>query len=603
MIVSHPSGRLGRLLYCLISALAVIALPLRAAEPNKTIVADTIYRADGTSAKGTLLISWPAFSTADGKPVAAGTLSVKIAANGSINLPLIPTQGATPSGTAYKVVIALEDGSSSTEYWSVPALSPTTIAAIRATQVPATVAMQVVSRDYVDSQLATAVRKNGDETISGSKTFEVSPLVPPPGTDAAAANKGYVDVAIAAAATGGTSVLNINKGGTGTSAFTAARCVRVADDGNSLESAPSDCGGGAVGSDADTVDGVHGSQLQPAMPNAATLALIGTPSIPGSLARYNGTSIGWSPTLSLGSATMYAPDGTNIGNTVVDASTNVEGHSVSAYQVSTGDYAIPNVFRLGLNPSFDSTLNQMGVSEEGWTFASNTKNFSGQQVGSYGSWSHFGSGSVNAIYGGAFEAFNAGSGNATVVYGSNGNAYCGGVAAGWPVQTATNNGNCTNLRGVNGRAANISTGTVTTAVGLYAGTSQNTGGGAITTSVGVDVGDQTAGATNYAIRTGLGKIYFGDAAQFHGSARFDSTIGIGTAPVTSTVLLLNNQGTTTGAYQTGVQIAPKASTAATSAAYALAARMDVAAGITQGTNVLCNRSAREQRPQRVPRHH
>lgn len=257
MTVIQHSGRLARLFYCLISALVVMALPLHAADPAKTIVSDTMYRADGSAARGTLLISWPAFSTADGKPVAAGTLSVKIGASGSVNIPLLPTQGATPAGTAYRVVVSLDDGSSSTEYWAVPALSPTTIAAIRSTQVPATVAMQVVSRDYVDSQLATAVRRSGDETIAGSKTFDSSPLVPPPGTDAAAANKGYVDVAIAAAAPSASNVLNINKGGTGTNSFAPARCVRVADDGNSLEAAVADCGN----SNADTVDGVHAADL------------------------------------------------------------------------------------------------------------------------------------------------------------------------------------------------------------------------------------------------------------------------------------------------------------------------------------------------------
>ncbi len=254
--MTQKTRRLERLFYCLISAIALLALPARAAEPNKTIIDDTIYRADGTPARGTILISWPAFSTADGKPVAAGTLSVKINANGSVNVPLIPTQGATPTGTAYKVVLSLDDGATSTEYWAVPALSPTTIAAIRSAQVPATVAMQVVSREYVDGQLATAVRKNGDEAIDGVKNFAKSPLVPSPGTEAAAANKGYVDVAIAAAAPSASNVLSIGKGGTGTGSFTPARCVRVSADGSQLEAAAGDCN-----SDADTVDGKHAANL------------------------------------------------------------------------------------------------------------------------------------------------------------------------------------------------------------------------------------------------------------------------------------------------------------------------------------------------------
>ncbi|HVO63521.1 MAG TPA: hypothetical protein VMT53_21535, partial [Terriglobales bacterium] len=38
--------------------------------PAMTQVTDTVYRADGSTAQGTVLISWPAFTTADGKAVA-----------------------------------------------------------------------------------------------------------------------------------------------------------------------------------------------------------------------------------------------------------------------------------------------------------------------------------------------------------------------------------------------------------------------------------------------------------------------------------------------------------------------------------------------------
>jgi hypothetical protein len=40
--------------------------------PVFTTVSDTVFRADGSPASGTLLISWPAFTTADGHTVAAG---------------------------------------------------------------------------------------------------------------------------------------------------------------------------------------------------------------------------------------------------------------------------------------------------------------------------------------------------------------------------------------------------------------------------------------------------------------------------------------------------------------------------------------------------
>ncbi len=238
----HLGRPAGRLFFCLLFlAVLLISRSALADDPAKTIIADTIYRADGSAASGTLLISWPAFVTADSKPVAAGSLKVNIGPGGAINLPLVPTQGATPAGCYYKVVLKLDDGATSTEYWSVPMLSPTTIAAIRSSVVPSSVAMQVVSREYVDAADNASVHKNGDETIAGVKTFTTAPLVPDPIAAEAAANKGYVDNAVGG---GGAGVLTLDKGGTGTSTWTAARCVRVADDGTMLESAAGDCGFG-----------------------------------------------------------------------------------------------------------------------------------------------------------------------------------------------------------------------------------------------------------------------------------------------------------------------------------------------------------------------
>ncbi len=257
--------RLARLFSCLL----MFGMAAYAAEPAKTVVSDTIYRADGTPASGTMVISWPAFVTADGKPVAAGSKTVKIGANGAISIPLVPTQGATPSGTYYKVVLSLDDGAGSQEYWTVPTLSPTSITAIRSSVVPATVAMQVVSREYVDGAVANTVHKTGDETVSGVKTFDSSPLVPSPSEPTAAANKDYVDVSIAAGSGAGT--LALNKGGTGQTTWTPARCVRVANNGTSLESAPADCG---IATNSDMLDGLHAASFQAAMANAATLSKI-----------------------------------------------------------------------------------------------------------------------------------------------------------------------------------------------------------------------------------------------------------------------------------------------------------------------------------------
>ena len=81
-----------------------------AAVPAQTTISDTIYRADGAPATGTLLISWPAFTTAAGLPVASGNTSVIIGPGGSVVVALIPNSDATPSGTLYTVVYRLSDG-------------------------------------------------------------------------------------------------------------------------------------------------------------------------------------------------------------------------------------------------------------------------------------------------------------------------------------------------------------------------------------------------------------------------------------------------------------------------------------------------------------
>lgn len=65
------ASRRGRLFYLALSWV-VMATAAIAQGPALTTVSDTVFRADGSAASGTLLISWPAFTTADGHTVAAG---------------------------------------------------------------------------------------------------------------------------------------------------------------------------------------------------------------------------------------------------------------------------------------------------------------------------------------------------------------------------------------------------------------------------------------------------------------------------------------------------------------------------------------------------
>jgi hypothetical protein len=57
----RPAGRP----FCLLLAIVFAAAALHSSTPTMTRVLDTVYRADGLPAAGVLLISWPAFTTAE----------------------------------------------------------------------------------------------------------------------------------------------------------------------------------------------------------------------------------------------------------------------------------------------------------------------------------------------------------------------------------------------------------------------------------------------------------------------------------------------------------------------------------------------------------
>ena len=174
---------------------------LQAQGPALTTISDTVYRADGSAASGTVLISWPSFQTAGGDAVAAGNLSVTIGPLGAFTAQLVPNVGASPAGSYYVVVFQLDDGTVRTEYWAVPATSPTTIAAVLTT--PGTgLGNFAVTQQYVNAAVAnraidaTVVHLAGTETITGAKQFAVPPSLPTPVGANEAANKGYVDTAV-----------------------------------------------------------------------------------------------------------------------------------------------------------------------------------------------------------------------------------------------------------------------------------------------------------------------------------------------------------------------------------------------------------------------
>jgi hypothetical protein len=122
---SRPSGRL--IFFALVTFLIVTGSVTAHADFTKTIVHDVMNRADGSPATGTLLISWPSFRTASNDLVAAGSATAQLGADGSFSVSLAPTDGATPAGVQYRVVLQLTGASPVVEYWVVPAVGQTGI--------------------------------------------------------------------------------------------------------------------------------------------------------------------------------------------------------------------------------------------------------------------------------------------------------------------------------------------------------------------------------------------------------------------------------------------------------------------------------------------
>jgi hypothetical protein len=169
----------------------LLLVPMPGHAIQTTNVQGVVYRADGSVAQGTLLVSWPSFTAADGSAVAAGNTTATIAMDGSVNLTLAANAGANPQGTYYTVVYHMADGTVQKEYWVVPQAATATISQMRARVVPAAVAQQSVTQQYVDTSISALqgsfLQLKGG-TMNGALHLSSDP------TDAMqAATKEYVD--------------------------------------------------------------------------------------------------------------------------------------------------------------------------------------------------------------------------------------------------------------------------------------------------------------------------------------------------------------------------------------------------------------------------
>jgi hypothetical protein len=219
--------------------LAITGGGLRAlAQLVTTTVQDTVYSANGTPASGSVVISWNSFTTANGVAVAAGTTTATIGANGLLSVALAPNAGSVPMGTYYTVVFHLSDGTTTREYWSVPVTvpggGPATLAGVSTTVLPASVAMQTVTKAYVDNAIAAVqsgmpddqspyVLKAGD-TMTGPLNLPADPVNP-----SQAADMHYVDASVAAVAAGAGGKVALNPGVTQVVAQPAGTQMQVND--------------------------------------------------------------------------------------------------------------------------------------------------------------------------------------------------------------------------------------------------------------------------------------------------------------------------------------------------------------------------------------
>lgn len=175
-------------------SIAILALTCRG-QVTTTAVQDTVYHADGTYATGTILVTWPAFVTSSGNTVAAGNISVTIGTNGQVSLNLAPNIGAMPAGSYYTAVYHLDDGTVSKEYWEIPNVPSTSIAAIRSLVMPASIAVQTITATQVNSMLSQYLPLKGG-TLSGALQLQGDPQ-----SAMQASTKNYVDNAISPLAT------------------------------------------------------------------------------------------------------------------------------------------------------------------------------------------------------------------------------------------------------------------------------------------------------------------------------------------------------------------------------------------------------------------
>jgi len=174
------------LVFCSLSIAAICSAQLQT-----TQIADTVFNADGSYASGTINVSWSNFITAAGNSVPAGKLTIAIGDKGAVLFTLAPNANAAPAGSYYTATYMTSNGTPDKEYWVVPNVPTTTIAAIQSAVVPASVAAQTMTSAQVTALIGGYLPLNGG-SLTGSLQLQADPT-----SAMQAATKNYVDNAIA----------------------------------------------------------------------------------------------------------------------------------------------------------------------------------------------------------------------------------------------------------------------------------------------------------------------------------------------------------------------------------------------------------------------
>jgi hypothetical protein len=125
-VIRAAASRVGVVL----AALLWIGAETASATPPVTTILDQLFRADGTSVNGTLLISWNAFVASDNSNIPTNTLRIPVSA-GLLRVKLVPTTTALTTAS-YTVMYMIDGKLTNTEVWAVPpSASPLAVRMVR----------------------------------------------------------------------------------------------------------------------------------------------------------------------------------------------------------------------------------------------------------------------------------------------------------------------------------------------------------------------------------------------------------------------------------------------------------------------------------------